>query len=74
MLGPPDERLGEVPAGRRAAPPGCAPSTPDDLVAFAAEHLADYKVPVQVVVVDDLPRTGSHKVQKDRLQALFDQA
>ncbi len=27
---------------------------------------------MQIVVVDELPRTGSQKVQKDRLVQLFD--
>ncbi len=36
------------------------------LEAGPAEHLADYKVPRRWVVVDELPRTGTNKVQKQR--------
>lgn len=70
VVGIPDERLGEVPAAAVLLGPG-ATVTPDELVEFAAEHLADYKVPVQVVIVDELPRTGTRKVQRDRLRELF---
>ena len=66
VLGVPDARLGEVPV---AAVRGTA--SPDDVLAFAHDHLAHYKVPRQVVVVDDLPRGGTGKVQKDRLRPLF---
>jgi long-chain acyl-CoA synthetase len=71
VVGLPDQRLGEVPAAAVRLAAGST-TTPADLVAFATEHLATYKVPVQIVVVDELPRTGSQKVQKDRLVQLFD--
>jgi acyl-CoA synthetase (AMP-forming)/AMP-acid ligase II len=66
VLGLPDDRLGEVPV---AAVRGTA--DPDDVVAFARDHLAHYKVPRRVVVVDELPRGGTGKVQKDLLRSLF---
>jgi 2-aminobenzoate-CoA ligase len=40
----------------------------DDLRRFAAEDLAHYKLPDAVVIVDDLPRTASGKVEKFRLR------
>jgi acyl-CoA synthetase (AMP-forming)/AMP-acid ligase II len=46
-------------------------ATPDDVLAFARDHLAHYKVPRQVVVLDELPRGGTGKVQKDLLRAFF---
>jgi acyl-CoA synthetase (AMP-forming)/AMP-acid ligase II len=66
----PDERLGEVPAAALRVVEG---SELDEraLRAWAEEHLAHYKVPRRVVVVDDLPRTGTEKVQKRALLALF---
>ncbi|MCU1483949.1 MAG: Acyl-CoA synthetase (AMP-forming)/AMP-acid ligase [Actinomycetia bacterium] len=67
VLAAPDRRLGEVPV---AAVRGSA--RPDDVVAFAREHLAHYKVPRRVVLVDELPRGGTGKVQKDLLRAFFD--
>ena len=42
------------------------------LEAWAKGRLADYKVPKRWLEVDDLPRTGTNKVQKDELIARFD--
>jgi long-chain acyl-CoA synthetase len=67
VLGAPDPRLGDVPV---AAIRGTA--APDEVIAFAKEHLAHYKVPRRVVVVDELPRGGTGKVQKHLLRPLFD--
>jgi acyl-CoA synthetase (AMP-forming)/AMP-acid ligase II len=39
----------------------------DELQAFCAEHLADYKRPRQVNFVDELPRNATGKVMKHRL-------
>jgi acyl-coenzyme A synthetase/AMP-(fatty) acid ligase len=36
------------------------------------EHLAAYKVPVDIRIVDDLPRTGPDKVRKDKVRQLFE--
>jgi acyl-CoA synthetase (AMP-forming)/AMP-acid ligase II len=66
VLGIPHARLGQVPV---AAVRGDV--DPDELLAFAREHLARYKVPRRVVVVDELPRGGTGKVQKDRLRGAF---
>lgn len=72
VLGLVDERLGEVPvAAVRLRPDADAAIDPDDLLAEAAADLAPYKRPRQMVIVDDLPRTGTGKVQKDRLRDLF---
>ena len=67
VVGVPDERWGEVPrafvvlrAGRAAAP--------DDLRAFVRARLAHFKAPRDVVVVDDLPKSGTGKVRKDHLR------
>jgi acyl-coenzyme A synthetase/AMP-(fatty) acid ligase len=40
-------------------------------VGWAAEHLSDYKAPRRIMVVDELPRTGTSKVQKDEVRELF---
>lgn len=65
-----DEHLGEVPVAAVRLRPG-ARVTPEQLVAFASERLAHYKAPRKVIVVDDLPRTGTEKVQADRVRELF---
>jgi acyl-CoA synthetase (AMP-forming)/AMP-acid ligase II len=49
---------------------GAAPD-PDQLLTEAAADLASYKRPRRLVIVDEFPRTGSGKVQKDRLRPLF---
>ncbi len=70
VLGLPDERLGELPVAAVRLRKGSL-LAPDDVIAWAVEHLAAYKVPKQVVIAEDLPRTGTNKVQKAELLALF---
>jgi len=70
VIGLPDVRLGEIPVAavrlrRGATADGAA------IIEFVDRHLADYKVPRRVVVVDELPRTGTKKVQKAELLELF---
>jgi acyl-CoA synthetase (AMP-forming)/AMP-acid ligase II len=71
VVGLPDDRLGEIPAAAVRLVDGV---TLEDagLAAWAAERLADYKVPKRWVAVDELPRTGTTKVQKAELLDLFD--
>jgi acyl-CoA synthetase (AMP-forming)/AMP-acid ligase II len=70
VIGLPDAKLGEVPAAVvRLAP--TASTAPEDLIPWAAERLSSYKVPKRVVAVDELPRTGTAKVQKQALRSLF---
>jgi fatty-acyl-CoA synthase/long-chain acyl-CoA synthetase len=45
--------------------------TADEVMAFAREHLASYKVPRGVTFVDELPKTGSGKILKRELRAPF---
>ena len=42
---------------------------PVELLEWAGGRLARFKVPRYVRIVDDLPRTGSHKVRKEALRA-----
>ena len=71
VIGLADDRKGEVPAAVVRLRPGASLSE-DDLIAWAGEQMADYKVPTRVVFVDEMPRTGTDKVQKDALKELFD--
>lgn len=41
--------------------------TPGDVRAFAARRLAPFKVPSRIVVVDEIPKGPTGKVQRDRL-------
>jgi acyl-CoA synthetase (AMP-forming)/AMP-acid ligase II len=70
VLGMPHPELGEVPVAAVRLAAG-ATATGDELVAWAERRMAHYKAPRQVVVVDELPRTGTRKVQRDRLLPLF---
>ena len=74
VVGVPDDRKGEVPVAVVRLRSGATLSEPEaELVAWAAERLSEYKVPKRVVVVDDLPRTGTEKVRKQDLGQLFEQ-
>jgi acyl-CoA synthetase (AMP-forming)/AMP-acid ligase II len=71
VLGIPDDRRGEVPVAVIRLSPGASVQA-DDLIAWAGERLASYKVPHRIVFADELPRTGTRKVQKRELLSLFD--
>ena len=64
VVGTPDDRLGEV---------GCAfvVGSPPDLIAWARDRMANFKVPRRVVEVEALPRNASGKVQKFKLRELL---
>ncbi len=70
VVGLDDDHLGEVPVAAvrlRAR----SKVTPEQLVEWAEARMAHYKAPRRFVVVDDLPRTGTRKVQRDQLVHLF---
>jgi len=46
----------------------------DSLRTWAKERLAPYKVPQNVLVVDDLPRNAMGKIVKPKVRALFESA
>ena len=71
VVGAPDDARGEVPVAAVRLIDG-ASVTVDELVAWVADRLADYKAPRRIVVVDDLPKTGTQKVRRQELLALFD--
>ena len=67
VVGVPDERMGEVcaafvipRAGENLDPPG--------VIAWSRDHMANYKVPRLVEVVDSLPMNASNKVLKFELR------
>jgi acyl-CoA synthetase (AMP-forming)/AMP-acid ligase II len=67
VIGVPDEHWGETVKALVVARAGSSP-TADELVAFARERLAGYKLPRSVEFVDELPRTPSGKVLKRELR------
>ena len=68
VVGVPHEVLGEDVAAFVALRDGAA-VTDDDLRAFCAERLADYKVPRHITFLDELPRNATGKVLKQQLIA-----
>jgi acyl-CoA synthetase (AMP-forming)/AMP-acid ligase II len=61
-IGAPDERLGEVVHAYIVSSNGELDD--GDLIAWAREHMANYKVPRRFIQMDALPRNASGKVQK----------
>ncbi|MET9830838.1 FadD3 family acyl-CoA ligase [Streptomyces sp. NPDC006385] len=70
VIGVPDERLGEVGCAFVVPHPG-ADIGEEDVVGWAREHMANFKVPRHVRFVDALPRNASQKVLKHELRARF---
>jgi acyl-CoA synthetase (AMP-forming)/AMP-acid ligase II len=68
VVGVPDERLGEVGAAFVVAATGTAPD-PDEIISWAREHMANYKAPRHVRIVDALPFNAGGKVMKFELRA-----
>jgi long-chain acyl-CoA synthetase len=66
VFGAPDERWGQ-----RVCVAVVGDVQPDALVDHARAHLAPYKCPKDVYVVDELPRTGTDKVSRSSLAALL---
>jgi long-chain acyl-CoA synthetase len=67
VIGVPDERWGEAVKALVVLRAGEA-ATVDELIAFARERLAGYKLPRSIEFVGDLPRTPSGKVLKRELR------
>lgn len=63
VIGVPDERMGEVGMAFVVPRPGTAP-TADSIIAWCRQHMANYKVPRFVEIVDSLPLNASGKVMK----------
>jgi long-chain acyl-CoA synthetase len=70
VIGVPHERWGETVKALVIPRPSAAP-TAEELVEFARERLAGYKLPRSIEFVDDLPRTPSGKVLKRVLRERY---
>ena len=66
VVGVPDERMGEV--GKAYVVRSSPDLSESDVIEFAREHLANFKVPRQVEFLDALPRNLSGKVLKKDLR------
>jgi len=67
VIGVPDERMGEVGWAYVIPKPGQS-LEPEEVIDYAREHLANFKVPRRVLIVDELPRNPSMKVLKFELR------
>ena len=68
VVGVPDERLGEVGVAFVVPRPGQTVD-PDELGAWCRDHMANFKVPRSIRVVDALPLNPTGKVMKFQLRA-----
>ncbi len=67
VVGIPDAYRGETVKAFVSLKPG-ASVTADELIGFARERLAAYKVPRSIEVLDDLPKTSSGKILRRELR------
>ena len=70
VIGVPDERWGEAVRAVVVRRDGSTVAA-DELICFARERLASYKLPRAVDFVDDLPRTPTGKVLKRELRTRY---
>jgi acyl-CoA synthetase (AMP-forming)/AMP-acid ligase II len=63
VIGVPDERMGEVGMAFVVPAPG-EKVTPEGVISWARDNMANYKVPRRVEVVEELPTNASGKVTK----------
>lgn len=68
MIGRPDAKWGEVPVAVIAPKPDRGDLTLEELQPYFDEHLARYKHPKEIVIVEALPRNASGKVVKGDLR------
>lgn len=70
LIGRPDEKWGEAGVMIVVLKPG-ATTSEEELRAFCHGKLARYKIPKQVIFVDELPHSPYGKVEKVKLKAQF---
>lgn len=68
VVGVPDERMGEIGKAFVILRPGQT-AAPADIVAWARGHMANYKAPRYVEIVETLPRNAAGKVLRAELKA-----
>ncbi len=64
VVGVPDPRWGETVLAVVTREPGMAVPDVEQVRQFAARHLARYKLPTRLLVIDELPRNASGKLER----------
>ena len=72
VIGVPDDLWGEVGRAVVVLRPG-ASATPETILAGLAGHVANYKIPKSVALVDALPRTATGKLVRAKLRQSYDE-
>ena len=70
VIGVPDDQWGEAVKAFVVRKPGVE-VTPDELIGFARERIAAYKVPRSIDFIDALPRNPTGKILKRELRKPF---
>jgi long-chain acyl-CoA synthetase len=70
VFGVPDERRGEIPVAAVVTKAGTT-LTGEEFEAFCRVHLAGYKVPRRLILVDELPRVHGWKLLRRTLREKF---
>ena len=68
VVGMADDRWGEVPRAFVTLRPGAEATDDAALIAWVRGRLAHFKTPARVDIVDELPKGGTGKIQKERLR------
>jgi acyl-CoA synthetase (AMP-forming)/AMP-acid ligase II len=71
VVGVPDERFGERVAAVIRLRDGSPELTLDSLMAHCRGHVAGYKVPRQLLLVDEIPLTAAGKPDTKAAKGLF---
>jgi len=70
IFGCPDDKKGEIPSAAVVPVPGES-LTHEELVAYAKDRLASYKIPRNTYIVDELPRMNGWKLMRRKLRDTF---
>jgi long-chain acyl-CoA synthetase len=69
VVGLPDQVRGEIVAA--FVVPASPDMTADDVLSFCQDNLATYKIPRQVELLQDLPKTSTGKIEKKALRERY---
>jgi malonyl-CoA/methylmalonyl-CoA synthetase len=74
VIGLPDEDYGERVTAVVVPKKDQTETSAEEILSYCKQHLAGYKCPKQVILVDQLPRNTMGKIQKDVLQKKYSKA